>query len=223
MLPQGSAFHLLFTTTTSVTISCQPPSFLPTSAATSLTSTSALSKRKGQLRPTPVISGPDLVSAMVVSRVSMPPTLTASYPTLVPVSFSYSGASVFTKKSSNALMNELSRTVPRAFGALPPASARRGASAVPVATRLTVRKSRRVVMNASVCADGLARWVAAMVGSGCRGCQVMDRAGTYLTERWFQQMLARIQQESHHTYHFNERDIWLATTALMGPDPVAIS
>jgi hypothetical protein len=51
----------------------------------------------------------------------------------------------------------------------------------------------------------------------------MDRAGTYLTQRWFQQMLARIQQESHHTHHFNERDIWLAMTVVMGPHPVAIS
>ncbi len=47
--------------------------------------------------PVWTISGPDFVSAMVVRRVSMPPTLTASYPTLMPVSFSYSGASVFTK------------------------------------------------------------------------------------------------------------------------------
>ena len=78
MLPQGIAFHFLLTTTTSCTISCQPPSFLPTSPATSLTSASALSNRKGQLRPVPVISGPDFVSAIVVSRVSMPPTLTAS-------------------------------------------------------------------------------------------------------------------------------------------------
>src|SRR5881296_1249002 len=149
MLPHDRAFHFLLTTTTSCTISCQPPSFFPTSPATSLRSTSALSKRNGQLRPVPVISGPDFVSAIVVSRVSMPPTLTASYPTLIPVSFSYSGASVLTKKSSNALMNELSRTVVSDFVvAFPAAPARRGASAAPVATRLTVRKSRRVVMEA---------------------------------------------------------------------------
>ncbi len=54
------------------------------------------------------ISGPALVSTIVVRRVSMLPTLTGSYPTLMPVSFSYSGESVFTKKSSKALMNELS-------------------------------------------------------------------------------------------------------------------
>ena len=59
-------------------MSSQPPIFLPTSPAMSLTSTRALSKRYGQLRPVPTISGPDLVSAIVVSRVSMPPTLTAS-------------------------------------------------------------------------------------------------------------------------------------------------
>src|SRR5215468_7334294 len=88
---------------------------------------------------------------MVVSRVSMPPTLTASYPTLMPVSFSYSGASVLTKKSSNALMNELSRTVVNDLvAALPAAPTRWGVSAAPVATRPTVKKSRRVVMNASV-------------------------------------------------------------------------
>src|SRR5439155_12116328 len=62
MLPHGRAFHFLLTTTTSCTISCQPPSFLPTSPAMSLTSTRALSKRNGQFRPVPVISGPDFVS-----------------------------------------------------------------------------------------------------------------------------------------------------------------
>jgi hypothetical protein len=67
--------------------------------------------------PVAVISGPDFVSAMVVRRVSMLPTLTGSYPILMPVSFSYSGASVFTKKSSNALMNELSWTTDIDFGA----------------------------------------------------------------------------------------------------------
>src|SRR2546426_9956797 len=46
-------------------------------------------------------------------------------------------------------MNELSRTVVSDFVvAFPAAPARRGASAAPGATRLTVRKSRRVVMEA---------------------------------------------------------------------------
>src|SRR2546430_11172223 len=53
-------------------------------------------------------------------------------------------------------MNELSRTVVSDFVvAFPAAPARRGASAAPVATRLTVRKSRRVVMEAlRVCGRG---------------------------------------------------------------------
>jgi hypothetical protein len=162
MLPQGSAFHFLLTTTTSWTRSCQPPSFLPTSAATSLTSTRALSKRWGQFRPTPAISGPDLVSAIVVRRVSMPPTLTASYPTLTPVSFSYSGASVFTKKSSKALMNELSRTVFSAFVAFPVAAAgREDSAALAAAAREPVRNERRVGIAASVSAtDGILKSVA---------------------------------------------------------------
>ena len=78
MLPQGSAFHFLFTTTASKMLSCQGPIFLPISVARSLTSTRLWSKSQGQLRLVPTISGPALVSAMVVSRVSMPPTLTAS-------------------------------------------------------------------------------------------------------------------------------------------------
>ena len=78
MLPHGSAFHFLFTTTASKMLSCQGPSFLPISAATSLTSTRLWSNRCGQLMPVAVISGPDFVSAMVVSRVSMLPTLTGS-------------------------------------------------------------------------------------------------------------------------------------------------
>ena len=64
----------------------------------------------------------------------------------MPVAFSYSGASVFTKNSSKALMKELSRAVVSVFVTLPAASAQWGASAAPVATRLTVRNSRRVVM-----------------------------------------------------------------------------
>src|SRR5438093_9063247 len=78
MLPHGSAFHLLFTTTASSTLSCQGPSFLPISVATSVRSTSPASKRWGQLIAVIATSGPDFVSTMVVSRVSMPPTLTAS-------------------------------------------------------------------------------------------------------------------------------------------------
>ncbi|HXD99980.1 MAG TPA: hypothetical protein VN646_25720 [Candidatus Acidoferrum sp.] len=78
MLPQGSAFHFLFTTTESWMLSCQGPIFLPISAARSLTSTRLWSNRWGQLMPVAVISGPDLVSAIVVSRVSMLPTLTGS-------------------------------------------------------------------------------------------------------------------------------------------------
>ena len=78
ILPQGSAFHFLFTTTASWMLSCQGPSFLPISVARSVRSTRPASKRYGQLTAVMAISGPDLVSTMVVSRVSMPPTLTAS-------------------------------------------------------------------------------------------------------------------------------------------------
>src|SRR5215813_9603103 len=78
MLPQGSAFHFLFTTTASRTLSCQGPICLPISFATSVRSTRLGSNSQGQLTPVPTISGPDLVSAIVVRRVSMPPTLTAS-------------------------------------------------------------------------------------------------------------------------------------------------
>src|SRR5262245_14038861 len=61
------------------------------------------------------------------------------------VCFSYSGARVFTKKSSNGLMNELSWTTDIDFGA---AAARRGprAAAAPPAS-VTVRNSRRVLMR----------------------------------------------------------------------------
>jgi hypothetical protein len=78
MLPHGSAFHFLFTTTASKMLSCQGPIFLPISAAMSLTSSRLWSNRCGQLRPVATISGPDLVSTIVVRRVSMLPTLTGS-------------------------------------------------------------------------------------------------------------------------------------------------
>ncbi len=78
MLPQGSAFHFLFTTTESRMLSCQGPSFFPISLATSVTSIRPWSKRCGQLTPVATISGPALVSTIVVSRVSMLPTLTGS-------------------------------------------------------------------------------------------------------------------------------------------------
>ena len=48
------------------------------SLAMSVTSTRLGSKSHGQLRPVAVISGPDLVSTIVVNRVSMLPTLTGS-------------------------------------------------------------------------------------------------------------------------------------------------
>jgi hypothetical protein len=74
-------------------------------------------------------------------------------------------------------------------------------------------------------------WVTRLGGGdrrqGYRACQVMVLPvrwrETDLTQPEFQQMVARIEQESYHTHHFHERDIWLATTALMGPHPVAIS
>jgi hypothetical protein len=55
---------------------------------------------------------------------------------------------------------------------------------------------------------------------GYRACQVVirpvRRAETDLTRPQFQRMVARIEQESHHTHHyFHERDIC--------PHPVAIS
>src|SRR5438552_18689902 len=102
----------------------------------------------------------------------MPPTLTASYPTLTPVAFSYSGASVFTKNSSKALMKELSRAVVSVFVALPAASAQWGASAAPVATRLTVRNSRRVVMAAAGCAGRCEELGGRDGRQGCGACPV---------------------------------------------------
>src|SRR5262245_7832850 len=95
----------------------------------------------------------------------------------MPVAFSYSGARVFTKKSSKALMNELSRTVPMAFGALPPALAQLGASVAPVATSPTVTNSRRVVMG-GLRSDG--RCDRADGGDGRQGfqtCQVRAATG----------------------------------------------
>src|SRR5437764_15190251 len=96
MLPHGRAFHFLFTTTTSRTFSCQPPSCLPISPATSLTSTRLSSKRYGWLVAVIAISGPDFVSAIVVSRVSTPPTLVASYDLLLRVSSACCGRRVLT-------------------------------------------------------------------------------------------------------------------------------
>src|SRR5690349_15265043 len=63
----------------------------------------------------------------------------------MPVSFSYSGASVLAKKVSKPLMNELPWTTVIALG---PAVARRGprAAAAPPASAV-VRNSRRVVME----------------------------------------------------------------------------
>src|SRR2546421_13125421 len=85
----------------------------------------------------------------------------------MPVAFSYSGASVFTKNSSKALMKELSRAVVSVFVTLPAASAQWGASAAPVATRLTVRNSRRVVMaGLPICGGGVTRWGGAVGGRG---------------------------------------------------------
>jgi len=78
MFPQGRAFHFLLTTTASSTLSCHGPIFFPISIAMSVRSTRLGSKSQGQFTPVPTISGPDFVSAIVVSRVSMPPTLTAS-------------------------------------------------------------------------------------------------------------------------------------------------
>src|SRR6266404_4849666 len=62
----------------------------------------------------------------------------------MPVSFSYSGERVLTKKSSKPLMNELSWTTVIAFGAAP---TRRGASAAAPPARAAVRNSRRVLMG----------------------------------------------------------------------------
>src|SRR4026207_2430801 len=76
MLPQGSAFHFLFTTTESKMLSCHGPIFLPISWATSVTSSSPASKRWGQFTPVATISGPDFVSTMVGGRgrmVAAPP------------------------------------------------------------------------------------------------------------------------------------------------------
>src|SRR6185295_7402472 len=63
----------------------------------------------------------------------------------MPVSFSYSGERVFTKKSSKPLMNELSWTTVIDLTA---ALARRGATAAAAPpTRAVVRNSRRVLMR----------------------------------------------------------------------------
>ncbi|HXD99979.1 MAG TPA: hypothetical protein VN646_25715 [Candidatus Acidoferrum sp.] len=62
---------------------------------------------------------------------------------LILVSFSYSGASVFTKKSSNSLMKELSWTTVIALGCAP---AQRGVRAAPVAASVTVRNSLRLLL-----------------------------------------------------------------------------
>src|SRR5437879_13607246 len=62
----------------------------------------------------------------------------------MPVSFSYSGERVLTKKSSKPLMNELSWTTVIDCGAAP---TRRGASAAAPPARAVVRNSRRVLMG----------------------------------------------------------------------------
>src|SRR5438445_13188544 len=101
-------------------------------------------------------------------------------------------------------VNELSRTVVSDFVvAFPAAPARRGASAAPVATRLTVRKSRRVVMEAlRVCG----RCDALGGGDGRQGSRASSVgqrrytvAETYLTGPQFQQIVARIERPQRYT------------------------
>src|SRR3954469_17788252 len=65
----------------------------------------------------------------------------------MPVSFWYSGASVFTKKSAKPLMKELSCTTVMALACAP---AERGSKVDPAAARDTVMKSRREFMASSV-------------------------------------------------------------------------
>src|SRR2546425_12871946 len=84
----------------------------------------------------------------------------------MPVSFSYSGERVFTKNSSNDLMNELSCITAIDFGA---AAAPRAPSASPaVPATATVMNSRRVVMRAS-CLCEMSGWLGLTVAPGGGG------------------------------------------------------
>src|SRR4026209_1440872 len=63
----------------------------------------------------------------------------------MPVSFSYSGESVLTKKASEPLMNELSWTTPMDLTAAPAGRGARAAAVPP--TRARFKNSRRVLMG----------------------------------------------------------------------------
>src|SRR5512146_2018814 len=94
----------------------------------------------------------------------------------MPVSFSYSGERVFTKKSSKPLMNELSWTTVIDLTA---ALARRGAiAAAAPPTRVVVRNSRRVLMRPPPrVADGMrgGSLLARQDGVNARGLQRTDK------------------------------------------------
>src|SRR5262245_58853846 len=92
-------------------------------------------------------------------------------------------------------MNELSRTVPMAFGALPPALAQLGASVAPVATSPTVTNSRRVVMG-GLRSDG--RCDRADGGDGRQGPQTCQARATCLVRATCLSLRSRTLEQKNH-------------------------